>query len=89
MAATGALSTPQFGSVSDGTYDIAANAAFNEEHFRPVRQRQFAQIKSQHTSDMVKATTARQSGDRAGAARALTQAAASRRMVEGWAHLKR
>lgn len=89
MSATGALSGPQFGSVADGTYDVNAHRAWHEEHFRPVRLQQYAQIKSSHTKDIADARSANAQGDKAGVARALNNAARSRRMVEGWSHLKR
>lgn len=89
MSATGNLSTPQFGSVTDGTYDAEANRRWNEEHFRPVRKAQFQQMKGAVTRDLATAASARQSGDRAGAARALTAAAQSRRVVQSWTHLNR
>lgn len=89
MSATGNLSTPQFGSVADGTYDLAAHEAWHTDHFRPVRRQQYAQIKAMHTTDIQAARTANAQGDKAGAARALTSAARSRRMAEVWSHLKR
>lgn len=79
MSAPGALQPDQFGSYSE----------WHDAHFRPVRLEQYAQIRSHHAEDLTRAATARQQGDRAGAARALTAAARSRRMVAGWSHLKR
>lgn len=84
MSAESTLSTSQFGGTSDSTY-----AAWHDEHFRPVRQAQFQQMKSFVTQDLGAAKTAREQGDRAGAARALTKAARSRRVVQDWSHLNR
>lgn len=89
MSATGNLSTGQFGSVSQGTYDAEANRRWNEEHFRPVRKQQFQQMKSHVTRDLAEAKSARARGDRPAAARALTKAAGSRRVVQSWSHLNR
>ena len=89
MSATDNLSTPQFGSVSKGTYDAVRHREWNDEHFRPVRQAQYSQIRSVHTADLASAQDARERGDRPAAARALTKAASSRHMVAGWTHLKR
>jgi hypothetical protein len=79
MSAPGALQPDQFGSYSE----------WHDAHFRPVRQAQYEQIKGYHAEDLGRAAAARKRGDREGAARALTAAARSRRMVAGWSHLKR
>lgn len=79
MSASGALQPDQFGSY----------AQWHDAQFRPVRLRQFEQIKSAHTKDMDRARTARQAGDRQGAVKALDAAGRSRQMIAGWTHLKR
>lgn len=89
MSATANISGPQFGSVADGTYDVEAHRAWHQEHFRPVRQAQFQQMKSHVTDALTRAKTARVAGDRPGAVRALDSAARARRVVQSWSHLNR
>jgi hypothetical protein len=89
MSAQGNLSTPQFGSVQDGTYDVAAHGAWHREHFSPVRAEQRATL-SRRVRDSVQASaSARARGDRKGATKALNDAARHRRIYQDWSpHLR-
>lgn len=89
MSATGNLSTPQFGSVSDGTYDVQAHSDWHRQHFAPVREQQRQTLAGRVRNAIQESANARVRGDRQGARRALADAARHRRVYQSWSpHLK-
>lgn len=79
MSATGNLSTPQFGSVTDGTYDVDAHRAWHEAHFAPTRRSQLREMNNRRAAAFNAIGEARRSGNKGLTRTRIAQAAWARR----------